>query len=223
MAALTQEQKAAMRVITPEAILSYPWLFKAQPPMPNADGSPGQGEPRFGATLVFVAGTDLSALKAAAKAAGEAKFGPKFLDGVRSGKYKWPFRQDEEKGYPEGATFIGARAKTQPGMVSRYIDPTTQKAAIITEASQKAGHRDELYAGCKVRASVVAYGFDKNGGKGVAFALNNIQKLGDGPRLDNRKAADQEFEADLAAPVADISDVAHVAGTTTEDDSDPMA
>jgi hypothetical protein len=40
------------------------------------------------------------------------------------------------------------------------------------------------------------------GNKGVAVALNNVQKLGDGPRLDSRMAAEDEFEATAAEPSA---------------------
>jgi hypothetical protein len=56
-----------------------------------------------------------------------------------------------------------------------------------------------------VRAQLRAFSYDSNGNKGVSFALNNIQKLGDGERLDNRQAATDAFEADLSAAPADIS------------------
>jgi hypothetical protein len=59
-----------------------------------------------------------------------------------------------------------------------------------------------------VRASLRAFAYDTNGNKGVSFGLNNIQKLGEGQRLDGRKAATDEFDADLSQAPADISAVA---------------
>ncbi|HVZ42983.1 MAG TPA: ssDNA-binding protein, partial [Ramlibacter sp.] len=68
----------------------------------------------------------------------------------------------------------------------------------------------ELYAGLIVRASVRPYYYPQQGG-GIAFGLGNIQVLRDGPRLDNRLAAEDEFEADAnaaaAASNADLTDI----------------
>lgn len=194
-------KKPSLRVVTPEVILSYPHLFE---PVAGPDG----GEPKYSATFVALEGTDLTALKNAAQTAGVAKFGEKFVEGVRAGKLYWPVRDDiEEKGYPAGSVFFSARSKQAPGLVSRYVDPATGKATAITEAMQVPGNLNELYAGCKVRASVVAFAFDSHGKKGVSFALNNIQKLGEGDRLDNRRAAADEFEADLSETPASLEDV----------------
>jgi hypothetical protein len=58
----------------------------------------------------------------------------------------------------------------------------------------------QLYAGARVRAAINAYAFDTQGNRGVAWGLNNLQKMGDGPRLDNRKSAQDQFEAFDDAP-----------------------
>ena len=195
-------QKTSGKVVIPEAILSYPHLFEAV-------AGPDGGEAKYSATFIFPEGTDLTALKAAAKAVGEAKWGLKFTEGVRSGKYHWPFRTDvEDKGYPKGSTYIGARSKQAPGLVSRYIDPATGKAHVITADEQKPGNVNELYAGCKVRASLSVFAFNFQNMKfGVSFGLNNIQKLGEGERLDSRRAATDEFEADLSEAPASLDDL----------------
>ena len=193
------EKKVPLRVMTPPAILSYPHLFE---PVAGPDG----GEPKYSATFIFPKGTDLAVLKAAAMAAGRAKWGAKFEEGLRNGSRKFPFRTDvEEKGYPEGSTFFTARSKQAPGLASRYKGPNG-KATPITKEQQVPGNAGELYAGCMVRASLVAFAYD-NVSKGVTFALNNIQKLDEGKRLDNRRAAEDEFTDNLSDEPASLDDV----------------
>lgn len=173
------------KVITPEALISYPALFQAK--------ENDKGEPFFSCALIFPKGTDLKAMEAAAKAAGVAKFGAKF--NPSSPGYSWPFRTDvEEKGYPEGATFFNCKSKTKPGVVDRYAGPDGKPRPITDES--------EVYAGAKVRASVRFYAFDTKGNKGVAVALNNVQKLGEGTRIDGRIKAEDEFDATDAEPNA---------------------
>ena len=163
-------------LITPQAILSYPALYEAKPN--------DNGELFYSCALVFPPGTDLSEMRAAADAAGREKFGAKWNPKT----FKLPFREDgEDKGYPAGSVFINAKSKGKPGVVDRYKGPDG-KPRPITDP-------DEMYAGALVRASVRFYGFETKGNKGVAVALNNIQKLGDGERLDGRMKAEDEFDA----------------------------
>jgi hypothetical protein len=177
------------RVITPECTLSFPKIFA-----PDEKG-------KFGGVLVFKEGADLSALKKAALHVATEKFGAKAADMIRKGQIRWEggphhvFRTDGEDKYGEGTVFINARTNTQPGAVSIYPD-ANGKPARITDESQ-------IYPGCVVRASVTAYWYDVDGNRGIAWALNNIQKLRDGDRLDSRVAAENEFEADPNA-MADL-------------------
>ena len=55
-----------------------------------------------------------------------------------------------------------------------------------------------------MRASFTAFAYDNNGNVGVSFGLNNVQKLREGTRLDNRVAATDEFTADLTQEPVDI-------------------
>lgn len=190
------------KVMTPKAILSYPHLDEPQP------GQNG-GKAKYSCTLIFPAGTDLSALEAAATAAAYAKFGAKakamLQSGVltlRGGKGATIRTDSAAKGYPEGSVFVNVRTERQPGMVYLWADASGRPAPIPQEKIV-----DDLYPGAFVRASINAFGYDNSGNKGVSFALNNIQKLGDGPRLDGRAAAQDEFEADLNAAPADLADV----------------
>lgn len=181
------------KVISPAAVLSYPHLFEPNTP-------PGAAEAVYSCALVFEKGTDLGDLKKAAMAAATEKFGAKAEALMRDGKLKLPFRTDaEDKGYPEGSVFMNVKNKVQPGIVSVFPGPDGKPQA-ITDPGQ-------VYAGCKVRASLRAYAYDVSGNKGVAFALGNLQKLADGSRLDGRKRAEDEFEADLSAKPADLDDI----------------
>lgn len=181
-------------LITPIALLSYPHLFKPQPPMEEG------GKEKFAATFVFPAGTDLTPLKEAVLAAATEKWGDKAAGMIRSGKLRSPFRDDDDKGYPEGSTFIGCRSDSQPGVVSKYADPETGKAREITDP-------EEIWAGCEVKGLVHAYAYDRAGNKGVTFSLDGIQKWGDGTvRFDGRVKAEDAFDA-VAPAVADLSDL----------------
>jgi hypothetical protein len=61
-----------------------------------------------------------------------------------------------------------------------------------------------MYPGAQVRGSVSAFGYDYQGNKGVSFGLNNLQKLGEGERIDGRVAADAEFDVDMSESPADL-------------------
>jgi len=186
-------------LITPVAILSYPHLFQAQPPLQEG------GKPKFGCSLVFPEGTDVTAMKQAAVEAAKEKFGDKAVKMIRDGKLKFPFRTDgEEKGYPEGSVFVNVRSERRPGIVSRYADPATGKARVIED-------EDEIYPGVQVKALVHAYGYDTAGNRGVTFALDGIQKWDDGDRLDGRVKAEDAFDAEELA-VADLSDLTDEGG-----------
>jgi hypothetical protein len=84
-------------------------------------------------------------------------------------------------------------------VVSIYPDPVTGKPSQITDP-------DKVYPGVIVQATIEAYGYDRDGNRGVTFGLGNIQVRRDGDRLDSAKAASDEFEADATA-VADLSDL----------------
>ena len=170
------------KIITPIATLSYPYLFS---PVKNE-----QGDEYYSCALVFDESADIQPLMAAAIEAGAGKFGPKFTEGVKAGKFSMPFRTDvEEKGYPAGSTFINVRSKYKPGVVDRFAGPDGKPMKIDGDEAAK------VYAGALVRASLRAFAYDKAGKRGVSFGLLNIQKLGEGPRLDGRMAASEEFEA----------------------------
>ena len=167
---------------TPKGMLSYPHLFEPQTP-------PNGTEPVYSCSLVFDADTDITALKKAADDAAAEKFGPKWRDK----NLRMPFRDDgEEKGYSPGSVFINIKSRQAPGIVDRY--PGTDGLPRVID------NPEDLYPGCYVMASLRPFAYDTAGNRGVSFALQNVQKLDEGKRIDGRVNAKDEFEATESIP-----------------------
>lgn len=168
-------------VITPDFRVSFPFAFRPQKAMQEG------AEPKYSVVMLFKKGENLDALKKAAKEAAVEKWG--------ADQSKWPknlrlpFRDQGEKefeGYEAGAICVTATSRQKPGLVN------AKNEDIINEA--------DFYAGCYARASVRAFAYDKAGNRGVAFGLQNIQKLRDGEPLGGRVKPQDEFE-----PVSDAA------------------
>jgi hypothetical protein len=198
-----------MKVVLKRARLSFPRLDK-----PEAFEG---GEPKYKATLVVTDPADVKALKSAVMAVGQEEFRDKFAAGIRSQKLRNPIKKsddDEASRYPAGSIYIRTATEDQPGMVAVWRGPDG-KAARVTA--------DQFYAGCFVNASVWCFAYDHQMNKGVSFALNNIQFVADGERLDNRIAAEDEFEVDedAEAPLEDLDeDEDEDAGGDLDEDED---
>lgn len=210
---------AARRATTPTGILSFPHFFTPQS-FKNKDGT--MSKPTYGGVIVWTPDmkVDLASLKQVVQVAGIEKFGAEaFKKLLKSGKLRSPFRnsdEDENSRYPEGSVYINAKSTEQPGLVGRYKDPATGKAVRITDP-------EALYPGALVRFSVTAFGYDHMGNKGISFGINNVQKMGDGPRLDSRVKAEDEFDAEDAAET-DLSDMetASVEGADADGDGEDL-
>jgi len=205
------EKKQGTRVTTPEAILSFPRLFVPDAG-PQDEGAPPQVE-KYSACLVFTkeaqATPAFAAMKKAAVQAVINKFGAeKAGQLLKANKLRLPFRDDaEERGYPAGSVFLNARSTQKPGVVARVQDPVTGKPRIITEEDQHIGGPYEMYSGVIVYAAINFFYYDRVGNKGVGVGLGNMQRVREGGRLDNRVAAQDEFEADLSGTPASLDDV----------------
>jgi hypothetical protein len=111
------------------------------------------------------------------KQANAAFFGgsiPKVLKGgLRDG--------DTEKDDPiyAGHYFFNANSNEKPGVVDQDVNPIINK--------------DEFYSGCYGRASITMYPYDASGSKGIAFGLNNVQKLEDGQKFGGATSAAADF------------------------------
>lgn len=183
--------RASKKVMTGEFIISFPNLFT---PRKN-----DAGQDKFSAALVFTDMVEVKRLQQVALDVAKEAFGEGAAEKIRKKQLKFPFRSGEEKDYVEGSVFFNASSNQQPGVVGPTKDPLTGKARIITDAK-------EVYPGAICRATLTCYSYDRPDSKGVTFGLNNVQLLRDGDRLDNRVAAQDEFEADDEA-LADLGDV----------------
>lgn len=147
-----------LRVITPQAILSYPNLFA---PRENQ-----QNKLMYSAELVFTSDTDLGGMKNAATAAAREQWGSNVPKGIRT-----PFDERwEQFSYPEGSTFVRTNTQSAPGLV---VGP---KRSIATDP-------EAWYPGCIVIAELTARAYDISGSRGVKFFLNNVWRIRDGERL----------------------------------------
>lgn len=194
------ERKA---VFTPPFRVSFPNVFKPS----SFQG----GDPKYSLVMLFYPAKFTEAHKKSwaelGKIANEAcqeKFKKLIKD--LPDNFRKPFRKGEEKehldGYGPGCVFFSASSKQQPGVIDRNKMP-------VAEA--------DLYPGCWARASVSAFAYD-NKGKGVAFGLHNIQKLGEGENFSGRLAAEEDFGDN-------VDDVFPDAGGSSAamEDMDPMA
>lgn len=174
------------KFVTHEGRLSFPAL-SAPKLAPNAK------EEKYSARILFPKDTDFSkpskgqtiSMKQAVYNAIEEKHGPdksKWPKGLRM-----PFRDGDEKpdleGYP-GHMFITAMSKAsrRPGVVG------PDRAEILNI-------EEELYAGCYVKAQLIAFYYDTAGNKGVSFSLQNIQKTREGQPFTGRQNPTDVFEA----------------------------
>jgi len=166
-------------VHTPKFRVSYPKVFK-----PELNKLSGKTE--YSVVALFKKGQDLSVLK---KAAEEV-----LIEKLGADKTKWPknlkspFRDqtDREKdgvlpaGHEAGAIFMNIKSQQKPGVVNEDVQP------IMDEA--------DFYAGCYAHATTRPYYYDQAGNRGIAFGLQNIQKLSDGEPLGGgRTSATSEF------------------------------
>ena len=123
--------------------------------------------------------------KAIAEVAAQAF--PKQKLAPQGGPVKVPLRDADAEGKAEGDEFLAgklffnARSQYKPQVVDGNLIE-------ITDESQ-------FYSGCRMNVSLTFYAYDTAGSKGIGVALNNIQRIAYGKRLDNRRTASDEFGA----------------------------
>ena len=175
------------KIMTPEFRVSFAHVFE---PHAFSEGD----EKKYSVVMLFDENEDLSKLKALAAATAKEKWGKKIPANMRN-----PFRKGSEKpnldGY-EGKIFVTASSKMKPGLVDKDVQ------AIID--------KEEFYSGCYARATVTCYAYGGPGTKftpGVAFGLQNIQKLRAGDTFSGRSKAEDDFDVfDTGDDDTDFSD-----------------
>ena len=168
------------KVITGVCRLSYANIWQAK--------SINGGAPKYSASVLIPKGDTktLAKVKAAILAAyeeGEAKLKGNGKTAPALASLKTPLRDgDTERPDDEayaGHWFINANSNTAPGVVDANREP-------IYDTS-------EIYSGVYARVSLSFYAFNSNGNRGIACALQNIQKVRDGEALGGKSKAEDDF------------------------------
>lgn len=84
-----------------------------------------------------------------------------------------------------GHFFLNANNKEKPGVVDIDRNP-------IFDSS-------EIYSGICARCSLSFFAFNSNGNRGIAVALNHVQKIKDGTPLGGRTKAEDDFNDGYAS------------------------
>ena len=141
----------------------------------------------------------------AAAAENEEKFNRALNDG---GKGK---RRNQE-GFGPGTVWASIKSEYPPGIVG----PPKKNGEKPDIISEEEGNADEIYPGAYYRAKVTVYAYNK-GAQGVALGLRSLQKLKDGPRLDSRGNAQDDFDEDVDGSYLDQDEEAVDIETERED------
>ena len=190
-----------LKVVTPPFRVSFPAVFEPS--------SYQGGDPKYSLVGLFYLDKFTEADKkawASMNAIADAAAKDKFKKIVKDlpANFKRPIREGKEKDHLEGynvpnCMFATFSSKQRPGLVDRNKQP------ILSE--------EDFYPGCWARATITSYPYD-NVGKGVAFGLHNLQKLGDDENFTGRVAAEEDFDDDAESVWA---------GTDVTGSDDPMA
>jgi len=168
------------KVITGVCRLSYANIWQAK--------SINGGAPKYSASVLIPKGDTktVAKVKAAIQAAyeeGEGKLKGNGKTAPSLVSLKTPLRDgDTERPDDEayaGHWFINANSNTAPGVVDANREP-------IYDTS-------EIYSGVYARVSLSFYAFNSNGNRGIACALQNIQKVRDGEALGGKSKAEDDF------------------------------
>ena len=168
------------KVITGVCRLSYANIWQAK--------SINGGAPKYSASVLIPKGDTktVAKVKAAIQAAyeeGEGKLKGNGKTAPSLASLKTPLRDgDTERPDDEayaGHWFINANSNTAPGVVDANREPIYDTG--------------EIYSGVYARVSLSFYAFNSNGNRGIACALQNIQKVRDGEALGGKSKAEDDF------------------------------
>lgn len=184
-----------VKLVTPVFRASFPNLF-----VPKAMEGQANSVPKYSVSAIFEPAKFNASEQARWQAildlldeTSKEKF-KKTVDQLPA-NHKRAIRDGSEKadleGYGDGKVFANLTSKLKPGVV---------------DANGNDMEPDDIYPGCYLRATVSAYAYDVNGGKGIALGLQNVRFVRDGERLDARTDASDDF--------ADVED--------DRDETDPL-
>lgn len=149
------------------------------------------GAPKYSVSLIIPKSDTktVSKIQAAIEAAyreGEAKLKGNGKSVPALSAIKTPLRDGDTERPDDpayaGAFFVNANATSAPGIVDADRQP------ILT--------RSEVYSGVYGRASITFYAFNSSGNRGIAYGLNNLQKIRDCEPLGGKASAESDFATD---------------------------
>jgi len=186
MAANNNPQKTALyqacKVITGKGILSYAYLWE---PRPEEKGK----APKY-STSFLIPKTDTktlqkikNAINAAAQLGQNDKWGGKIPAQLKHPLRDGDVEADEKGEEYRGHYFLNANSTRKPRIVDLQIQDILD--------------RDEVYSGCMARLSLNFYPYNTDGSKGVACALNHVQKVEDGEPLGGARSKAEDDFADM--------------------------
>lgn len=194
------EKRETVKLWTPECVLDFANFCMT----PRPSKTPG-GKAKYSGTLLFDAAAQADPLfakmKQAANATALTKWSaPEIQAMMAGGRFKNPFLNGDSYAvdYPHWAGKVVLRVSStmKPGIVDRQVQPIVDELLI--------------YSGIRVKATVNPFWYDTDGNRGVSFGLNNLQKIGEGPRLFDGGFArpEDDFQAldgdDLAAATSGV-------------------
>jgi hypothetical protein len=189
----SEKVKLMPSLITPVGVLSYPKLFKPELPY-----NPKPSDvPVYSTAILFTKEATESfewgALQAAVVECAKEKWGARAEAMLRDKSIRVPFRTDlESKGYPsEYVVFLNAKANANSNRPAPQIVGPDKR--LLTD-------QKEIYPGVRARLSLGVYPYDNSGNKGISFGLRNVQKVGDGDRLDTYSSPEQDFGKPVDEP-----------------------
>lgn len=175
----SKSEKEACRVVTGEFRVSYPHVFKPQGMQGKKDAAK-----KYSITMLFPKNADLSGIKNAMKQAKIQKFGadpknwPKGLESpVTDGDS--PKNADKEGYAGHWAIKASSSEDQKPTVVDQNVEPILNQG--------------DFYPGCFARASILAYIWDNEFGKGVGFILDHVQKMREGKSFAGKPTAAEVF------------------------------
>lgn len=177
-----KKSKSDTLVTTDEVRFSYVHAFEPSA-MKDAQGQL-KGDPKYSVNIIIKKGSkQLDRIQKGIEAAKAAGLNTKFNGKIPTVNFKIPLRdgdveRPDDPNYA-GCMFINASSKTKPGVIDANGNPIIDST--------------EFYSGCYGRASINFYPFNRDGGKGIAAGLNNLQKLRDGEALGGRTSAEEDF------------------------------
>ncbi len=180
------------------------------------------GSPKYSIVMLFSEKKELGELYKLIKATAMEKWGeiPKeVLYNPKEDSEYCPFKNgnsEKKSGYDgyEDTIYATASSLYPPAVVDTGDPSKGISPQVILDPK-------ELFSGCYARASVIAFGWESKGYRGVSFGLQNIQKLADGEPFSGRGNPEADFDPIMPEEV-EVADSDDLFGEMTDTKKDSL-